>query len=36
MSRDIVRAAIEVDFPRLVESIERFLRSDPRQDLSVC
>lgn len=27
MSRDIVWAAIEIEFPKLVESVERFLRN---------
>ena len=33
MSGDIVWAAIELEFPNLVESVERFLRSDRGQGL---
>ena len=33
MSRDIVWAAIEIEFPKLVESIECFLRGGRGQDL---
>lgn len=34
MSRDIVWAAIEYEFPKLVASVERFLRSSREQSLS--
>ncbi|MYC68887.1 MAG: DUF86 domain-containing protein [Acidobacteriia bacterium] len=33
MSRDIVWTAIEIEFPKLVESVERFLRNGGGQAL---
>ena len=36
MSRDIVWTAIEIEFPKLVESVERFLRGGRWQALPDC
>lgn len=36
MSRDIVWTAIEIKFPKLVESVERFLRNGRGQALPDC
>jgi len=36
MSRDIVWTAIEIEFPGLVESVERFLRNGRGQALPGC
>jgi len=36
MSRDIVWTAIEIEFPKLVESVERFLRNGDGQALPDC